>query len=470
MQTRGKGAPGGRRDHAMPGGRGATTRRGLMGGAAVQLAALASACGTGAGGGGGEAKSQDASVTDDTPVTLNVLSAEGGSTTRLKAYEEINRAFMREHPNVTIKQTEKSFTDLMATIKLQLSDASPIDAVQTNQGYYTMGALVKAKLLRPLDPYVEQHGWGERQPASLLAMTRMNDAGTKLGEGRLYGIAATGDAVGVYFNKAKLRELGLEPPTTFAEFERQLEVAREAGETPIKFGNLDKWPGVNEWQTLLNASLPADELRSLVFGTGGSFDAPQVRQSVDRMQDWVRRGFFEKDVNATSYEDATKAFAEGDGVFFIGGTWLNAELKGSMGDRAGFVLAPGATERETATAASGGFPWGIPTKSKYPDVAAQYIDFVTGPEAARILLEHGDIPALAAPEGSGEQDALTTAAVDAWQRLKDQDAFHPYNDWATPTMNETMTAAIQEALALKITPDEFARRLQGDYAEFTAKR
>jgi raffinose/stachyose/melibiose transport system substrate-binding protein len=188
------------------------------------------------------------------------------------------------------------------------------------------------------------------------------------------------------------------------------------------------------------------------------------------MQDWVEKGYFDEDVNGTSYEDAVSSFAKGDGVFFIGGTWLNADLKGDMGDEAGFVLAPGATERETATAASGGFPWGIPAKSKYPDVAAQYIDFVTGPEAAKILLSHGDVPALAAPEGADGQDALTVAAVDAWKRLKDEDAFHPYVDWATPTMNETMTGAIQEALALKISPDEFAQRLQGDYAEFAAKR
>ena len=446
-------------------------RRCRLAGLAAFLAAVGLAgCGTGAGGGQEAAQEQDPSVGKDTPVTLHVVSAEGGATNRLKAYKEINAAFMERHPNVTIKQTEKSFSDLLTTIKLQLSDKSPIDAVQTNQGYYTMGSLVKAKLLRPLDPYAEKHGWLERQPESLLAMTRLTDDGDHLGQGKLYGIAATGDAVGVYYNRAKLAKLGLEPPKTWAEFEKAVAAARAAGETPVKFGNLDKWPGVNEWQTFLNAEMPSDRVRSLIFGTGGSFTAPQVASSVARMQDWVKKGYFEKDVNGISYDDAWKGFAKGDGVFLISGTWLNADLQDQMGEKAGFFLAPDGGDDATATTASGGFPWGIPSKSKYPEVAAQYIDFVTGPEAARILLSHGDVPALAPSARGLEEGSLTAQALGAWQTLKDEDAFIPYVDWATPTMNETMTAAIQQAVALKVSPQDFARRLQDDYAKFAEKR
>lgn len=442
--------------------------RGAAAALVALLGVLVAACGTGAGGGQDSAKKQDASVTDKTPVTLHVLSAEGGTTERLKAYAEINQAFMRRHPNVTIKQTEKSFSDLLTTIKLQLSDKSPIDAVQTNQGYYTMGALVKGKLLRPLDPYADRYGWGERQPASLLAMTRLSADGQHLGQGDLYGIAATGDAVGVYYNKAKLRKLGLQPPTSFDALEQAAAKAKAAGETPVKFGNLDKWPGVNQWQTFLNAEMPSEEVRSLVFGTGGSFAAPQVASSVGRMQQWVKKGYFEKEVNGLSYDDAWKQFAKGDGVFLITGTWMNGQLSGEMGAKAGFALAPAGAAGATTTTASGGFPWGIPSKSKYPDVAAQYIDFVTGPEAARILLEHGDVPSLA-PEARGA-GGLTAEALEGWQTLKEENAFIPYVDWATPTMNDTMTGAIQQALALKITPEAFAQKLQQDYAKFAAKR
>jgi raffinose/stachyose/melibiose transport system substrate-binding protein len=437
--------------------------------AAVLASAVLTACGTGAGGGQSDTTQASKPVDDKTPVTLHVLSAEGGSVGRLKAYDEINAAFEQQHPNVTVKQTTKAFSDLVATIKLQLSDDSPIDVVQTNQGYYTMGALVKAKLLRPLDADAQRLGWTERQPESLLDMTRLSDDGQRLGEGKLYGIAATGDAVGVYYNRDKLKTLGLDVPSTMDQFEAALAKAKAAGETPIKFGNLDKWPGVNEFQTVMNAKTPAEQVRELIFGSGGqSFDSPAVTQSAATVQAWVEKGYFEQNANGISYDDAWKRFAKGDGVFLIGGTWLNADLGPAMGDKAGFFLAPGATAQETATSASGGFPWGIPAKSRYPDLAAQYIDFVTGPKAAKILVRHGDVPSLGMPADIA--DGTTADALAAWQTLKDRDAFIPYVDWSTPTMNDTMTAAIQELFARRVSPAQFAERLQQDYAKFEQSR
>ena len=52
-----------------------------------------------------------------------------------------------------------------------------------------------------------------------------------------------GEIVGVYYNKQMLADLGLDVPTTFAEFEQALEVAKQAGEVPIQFGNNDAFPG-----------------------------------------------------------------------------------------------------------------------------------------------------------------------------------------------------------------------------------
>ena len=42
----------------------------------------------------------------------------------------------------------------------------------------------------------------------------------------------------------------------------------------------------------------------------------------------------------------------------------------------------------------------------------------------------------------------------------------PYEDWATPTFYDTLTAAIQELMAERITPQEFVAKVQQDYADF----
>ena len=61
---------------------------------------------------------------------------------------------------------------------------------------------------------------------------------------------------------------------------------------------------------------------------------------------------------------------------------------------------------------------------------------------------------------------LDTEVYNAWTKANKQDAIVPYLDWATPTMYDTITAAIQELMAGKTTPSSFAKTVQSDYSKF----
>ena len=61
---------------------------------------------------------------------------------------------------------------------------------------------------------------------------------------------------GVWYNKAKLDELGIDPPQTVEDFEAALQTAKDAGEIPIQFGNLDQWPGIHEFGFVQNQFVP----------------------------------------------------------------------------------------------------------------------------------------------------------------------------------------------------------------------
>ena len=61
---------------------------------------------------------------------------------------------------------------------------------------------------------------------------------------------------------------------------------------------------------------------------------------------------------------------------------------------------------------------------------------------------------------------LDTEVYNAWTKANTQDAIVPYLDWATPTMYDTITAAIQELMAGKTTPSSFAKKVQSDYSKF----
>jgi raffinose/stachyose/melibiose transport system substrate-binding protein len=60
--------------------------------------------------------------------------------------------------------------------------------------------------------------------------------------------------------------------------------------------------------------------------------------------------------------------------------------------------------------------------------------------------------------------------VGAAASVSEANGMVPYLDWATPTFYNTTTAAIQELMAMRITPQEFVTKIQTDYAEFQSSR
>lgn len=400
-----------------------------------------------------------------TATTLVVQDGEGGNPARISALKQLDKLFEKANPGVTIKHVTKSYADLTKTDALQLSGSNPPDVTHVNQGLGDLGQLVKANLLTPLDAYAARWGWGKRQSAALLTIDGRATPTGQIGSGKLYGISTTGDWVGVFYNKAKLKKLGIAVPKTLAEFEKALATAKAAGETPIAFGNLDKWPGIHEFQSVLMAVAPAAQVGNTIFGKPGSkWSTPAVLKAATIVQKWARAGYYSDGYAGLGYNDATANFVKGTGVFTITGTWKTGDMAAGLKSNVGLMLLPSARAGQAPGAlASGGLAWAIPAKAKNKELSAKYIDFITSPAAAKVIQAAGDVPAIvvkAKPAGV-KGDALS-----GWARLSSTNAMAGYMDWATPTFYDTITAAIQELMAGKLTPAAFAKKLDADYLKF----
>ena len=405
------------------------------------------------------------------PTTLVVQNGDASDVGRIPTFKRINKAFEKAHPNVTVKMITEGFTQLTTTLNLQLSGSNVPDVTQVNQGYESMGILVKGGLLRPLDEYASKFGWLKRQPQTLLADGMFTPDGKNFGSGNLYGISATGDVVGVYYNKSKLVQLGLSVPTSFSEFENALAIAKSAGEIPIAFGDLDKSPGIHDFQAVQNVLASKTYQNDFVFNIGNlSFATAPNEAAAATVQDWSRKGYFSPGFLDLGYNTwVSGGFGHGQGVFCITGNWFNSTLAPIMGSNLGFFLMPepGAGEPSVATG-SGGLPWSIPSKAAHPDLAAEYIDFMTGPEAALMLLENGDLPSYAlssavAPSGTAAADVIA-----AWKQLIDNDNFVPFLDWSTTTLYNTLAADVQVLLANRMTPRAFVNDIEANVRTFRA--
>ncbi len=438
----------------------------LAGGAVVALA------GCGSPGGGdtaAKAPSQVSRKLTTKPVTLTVWDTENepGPTQTMEA---LDRRFEALHPNVTVKRVVRQFNDYVATVKLAASSKHPPDVLQGNEGYSVDGPLVKAGLILPLDKYAQTYGWEHRfgSPGVLDPM-RWGDRGATWGSGSLYGVAQTAEVVGAFYNKRALARLGLKVPTTFAEFEHSLAVAERAGVPPIMVGNLDKWPMGHVFMVLQSLFSPPDAIRGWTFGrAGATFDTPGTRRAAATLQRWARSGYFEHGFNGVGQEDAAGRFAKGEGLYFITGPWENATFAGPMKSGVGFFVVPPPPQGGQADATGAlAIPFHISAHSPNPDVAAAYIDFITSPGATRTILQHGNLPA-APVSGAGPESPASSLAsiVHNWTTRSRADTLTPYLDWATPSMGDTLFAALQDLTAGRTSIGAFVARVQADWKKY----
>jgi raffinose/stachyose/melibiose transport system substrate-binding protein len=441
--------------------------------AAVTLTALVAACGASPGSDNAAKKKSatPAATANAKPdiakagdVTLTVYDEEvrGGQNAQMK---QLNAAFMQKYPNVTIARVAKSFTDLQKTIKLAVSGPKPPDVVEANQGRPVMGALVEAGLLRPISDYAKVYGWRDRDSPTLLSLNSFSTDGKEFGSGELFGLSQMGEIVGLFYNKAKVSN----PPKTLDELEQQLAAAKAKGEVGIEFGNVDKWPGIHEYESVLGQTADKQAVRDFVFAkSDASFDNPQFQQAAATLTDWVKKGYFNKSFSGSDDVAALQQFVKGSGPFMIAGTWNDPELTKTMGDKVGFVPMPGKDPNSPVSLGGESLPFAITSASKHPDVAAAYIDFITSPDAGKVLVDTDLLPAMkGAPAPAG---GLSADVATAWQKLNEVDGIIPYLDYTTPTFYDDISAAIQELMGGKQDPQQFTSGVQKAYDKWNSSR
>ena len=446
----------------------------------VVLAVALAGCGTPGGSSGDNAKKAEQSKKNSAKidvakagnVTLTVWDQEvrGGQAKQIK---RLNQAFQSTYPNVKLKRVAKSFTNLKTTLKLAVSGSKAPDVVEANQGRPDMGQMVKGGLLKPLDTYADAYGWKDRWSKTLLDLNRFSADGKTFGSGNLYGVAQFGQSTGLFYNKAKLKQYGVDPsklPTTFAAFQTMLATvaAKAKGkDTVLVIGNKDGYEALHAWGMIQGAYTPAQAVRDWIFHkSGATFDNPTNTQSLNTLMKWVKAGYFGSDYNAVNENDASAAFAKGKGVFYMGGNWQAQVIQAGLKSDAGFMNMPAGASGKVAAIGATSLPWHVSAKSKYPDVDAALINYlVAAPTAAKLMYGQNQIPAvLNAPAASG--NPYLTSIANGWQGLVKANGLTLFPDWASDTMLTTMGTNFQKMMAGRQSVADTTKAIQADWVKF----
>jgi len=397
-----------------------------------------------------------------TAVPADKVTLKLAFTTSEDMTNALVKAFEVKYPQITIKPQFTQFSDYVKSLKLTMSSSDAPDLAEYNPG---LKDLSSAGLIADLTGYEKAYNWDSAFPKSALDELRVDKTGKVLGTGSLVGVPAGLSLVGVYYNKQLLTRAGISgPPTTLDDFTADLAKAKQAGLNPLSVGALDNG-GLHLWSAIMNVTTPVNDVRKWIDGQpGGSITGDGPTQAASLVADWAKQGYFPKSATGTSENDALAAFSKNGSVFQVNGNWAASDLDKAMKSNVGFFLVPPSQAGGPAVGNGFSVNFSMSGKTKHPEAAAAFLDFLHSPEAAKIAVESGFLspsPAVA-PATTGVKQDLTLAN----QKVGADDGLVPFPDFAAPAMLDSLQSGLQSLIAGRMQPKAFLASLQDVWAAY----
>jgi raffinose/stachyose/melibiose transport system substrate-binding protein len=420
------------------------TRIRRLGAIMIASALLAAACSGGFGGASPSvAPSAPASVAPSAeasasaaaePVTLTYLVDDTEATqARANALAE---AYTALHPEVTFDiEVRPGGTDGDNIVKTRLSTGEMTDIF-----WYNSGSLLQA--LNPDESLVDVSGepWIANINETYLPTVSSDDA--------IFGAPSeTAMGGGILYNKKVYADLGLEVPTTWAEFAANNEKIKEAGIAPVAATFGDTWTSqlfVLADYFNVQTAVP-DFAEKYTMNQAHYSDTPAALSSFKRLQEAYDKGWWQKDFAATKLDGGLEAVAKGTAAQYPMLTFVLGTIAENFPDQVndvGFFAQPG----DGANGATIWMPAAtyIAKTSEHADVAKGFLGFIASVEGTEVLTEAIAPSGPYVINGSSLPDDVLPAVKDI-QKYLDSNANAPALEFLSPVKGpalEQLTVAV----------------------------
>lgn len=312
--------------------------------------------------------SSDKKETESGKIQLELFSNKQES---IKTYEKLIAEFEKKNPNIDIKLVAPPEAETVLKKRLTKDDLPDIMSIGGNA---TFGELARAGVFKDFADT-------DSRKKVLDAYITMTQKLVGKDKEAVYGLPYATNANGIIYNKAKLKELGLEVPKTWDELIAALETAKKAGEIPIYFTLKDSWTSMVIWNSISGNTVPGDFATKKSDGKT-SFVKSDYKEVVKKFETLIQYGH--KGNFGTGYNDGNVAFAKGQGVFYLQGNWAIPEiLKANPDMEIGMAAFPVTKKAEDNKLISGvDVILAEAADTEHPKEAQKFIDFMLEHETA----------------------------------------------------------------------------------------
>lgn len=299
----------------------------------------------------------------------------GGAKTVLKVYgwkggeaepaniKEINAAFLKANPNIELKYEFIPSAAYTQRVQSELLAGNSADVIMTDsakvQDWGSSGYLENLSsnswvsgVRKEIKPFVENGG-------------------------KTYALPMEVIGISLFANNDLLKKAGISnTPTTWPEFESDLQKVKDAGISPLALPNKGGWTG----DAVLNAIAA-----TLVYKSNPSFDKQFMagkasfsswKSSVQQMMDLQSKGFvdYKAALGVDEWSTGISDFQAGKSAFYVQGAW-NQSTFSKAGLNDSFIPWPATTTPNSNANLFVGTMLSVNAKSKVQAAAEKYVDF-----------------------------------------------------------------------------------------------
>jgi raffinose/stachyose/melibiose transport system substrate-binding protein len=365
--------------------------------------------------------------------------------------------FEEQHPKYTLELEAIRFDEIRKIIQSRLRSDEPPDVFSYDTGPGFGGVLADVGLLYPLEKAYQQRGWGIYEWAKQRATY----------EGTLYGVPDQVEEIIVFYNK----DLVPGVPKTVGELRGIAEELKLRGTIPLAFGNQEQYPAGHLFSVAASNVLGRQGLDNILYGNG-RWDVPEVVEAINLFfRDFVESGYYPRNVNAITYDEANALFYSGEAAMVPTGTWQVSEIVQFVQDfEVGIFPFPSIEGSGVSPAAGVGSGLFVAKEASNPQGAIEFIDYLLEDSTARLIIEKLNvIPAQPVnPKGLEVPDLFKEVLEDLSASPEEKSFGYNIDVLAPQNFNEVMFTGFQEVLDGTRSPGEQSAALQDAWA--TAKK
>lgn len=282
-----------------------------------------------------------------------------------KAFDKIVKDFEAANPGVTVKIENRATDEHKSALRVAAGSDQAPDIYFMWAGLGLGGEFIKSGLALPMDKYYAQYKWDDEFIAPALSFSKQYTGGR-------FGLPYTFRGEALYYNKALFEKAGITSlPKTYEELVADADKLAGAGIPAITFGGTVNWHLMRLMDEILEVQCGPEKHDALMAMKVNWADEPCATRSFEELHKWTSK-YVLKPFMGIDNNQSFNLFLAGRAAMMLEGNWLVGQLRNANKlAEYGVFPFPGTTRLY----GFGEYNY-ISTKSKHPDLAAKFLDYL----------------------------------------------------------------------------------------------